>query len=65
MLLAHRVRFASTGSDQVPVDEVGRNIGPYDMQLALADGQTPLVGYGTAVPELGPAAPDRPVGGDV
>ncbi len=54
-VLLARVRFASTGSDQVPVDEVGRNIGPYDMQLALADGQTELVGAGAAVPELGPA----------
>ncbi len=53
-VLLARVRFASTGSDQVPVDEVGRNIGPYDMQLALANGQTQLVGGGAAVPELAP-----------
>ncbi len=53
-VLLAQVRFASTGSDQVPVDEVGRNIGPYDMQWALADGQTQLVGGGAAVPELAP-----------
>ena len=34
MLLA-RVRFASTADDQVPVDEVGGNLGPYDMQMAF------------------------------
>jgi len=53
-VLLARVRFASTGSDQVPVDEVGRNIGPYDMQLALANGQTQLVGGGAALPDLAP-----------
>jgi len=53
-VLLARVRFASTGSDQVPVDEVGRSIGPYDMQLVLANGQTQLVGAGAAVPELAP-----------
>jgi hypothetical protein len=35
------------------VDEAGRKIGPYNMQMALADGQTELVGVGTVVPELG------------
>jgi alkaline phosphatase len=59
-VLLARVRFASTGSDQVPVDEAGRNIGPYDMQLALADGQTELVGAGAAVPELGSAPATDP-----
>jgi len=52
-VLLARVRFASTGSDQAPVDEAGRNIGPYDMQLALSSGQAQLVGAGAAVPELG------------
>jgi autotransporter-associated beta strand protein len=52
-VLLARVRFASTGADQVPVDELGRHIGPYDMQMALADGQTQLVGIGAAVPEFG------------
>jgi len=56
-VLLARVRFASTGSDQVPVDEVGRNIGPYAMQLTLADGQTQLVGGGAAVPDLAPPPP--------
>jgi hypothetical protein len=52
-VLLARVRFASTGDDQVPVDEVGRNIGPYDMQMALAGGQTELVDVGPVVPALG------------
>jgi len=52
-VLLARVRFASTGSDQVPVDEAGRNIGPYDMQLALSSGQTQLVGAGATTPDLG------------
>jgi hypothetical protein len=43
-VLLARVRFASTGDDHVPVDEVGRNIGPHDMQMALADGQSRLAG---------------------
>jgi hypothetical protein len=45
--------FASTEGDQVPVDEVGRHIGPYDMQMALANGQMELVDAGAVVPELG------------
>ena len=63
-VLLARVRFGSTGSDQVPVDEAGRNIGPYDMQLALANGQTQLVG-GSLGARPGPAAGHRVVGGDV
>jgi alkaline phosphatase len=54
-VLLARVRFASTGSDQVPVDEAGRNIGPYNMQFALANGQTQLAGADAAVTDL--AAP--------
>jgi hypothetical protein len=56
-VLLARVRFTSTDDDRVPVDQVGRNIGPYDMQLALAGGQTELVGAGSVVPVLG-AAPE-------
>ncbi len=41
--LLARIRFASTGDDQVPVDQLEGNIGPYDMQLTLANGQTRLV----------------------
>ncbi len=52
-VLLARVRFASTGDDQVPVDPVGRSIGPYDMQMALVNGHTHLVGAVPAVPELG------------
>ncbi len=52
-VLLARVRFASTGDDQVPVDAAGRNIGPYDMELTLASGQTDLVDVGPVVPELG------------
>ena len=55
--LLARVRFVSTGDDQVPVDPVGRNIGPFDMQLALADGQTKLANGPTVAPELG-SSPD-------
>ncbi len=49
-VLLARVRFASTGDDDVPVDEEGRNIGPYDMHMALASGLTRLAG---ANPSLG------------
>jgi hypothetical protein len=52
-VLLARVRFISTGDDQVPVDAAGRNIGPYDMELGLASGQTELVDVGPVVPELG------------
>jgi choice-of-anchor C domain-containing protein len=51
-VLLARVKFSSTDGDQVPVDAAGRNIGPYDMELALASGQTELVDVGTVVPEL-------------
>jgi hypothetical protein len=51
-VLLARVRFASSVDDQVPVDAAGRNIGPYYVQLALADGQTELVDVGAVVPEL-------------
>jgi hypothetical protein len=51
-VLLARVRFASTGNDQVVVDQAGRNIGPYDMRMALADGQTEVVGAGAVVPVL-------------
>jgi hypothetical protein len=52
-VLLARVKFASTGEDQVPVDEAGRNIGPYGMQMALPDGQVVLVGGAEVDPELG------------
>ncbi|TVS21116.1 MAG: hypothetical protein EA424_00535, partial [Planctomycetaceae bacterium] len=52
-VLLARVRFASTGDDQVPVDEEGRNIGPYDMQMALADGLARLAGADTSLAALG------------
>jgi hypothetical protein len=52
-VLLARVRFASIEDSQVPVDELGRNIGPYDMQLALAGGQTVLMDVGAVEPELG------------
>jgi hypothetical protein len=51
-VLLARVRFASTGDDQVPVDEAGRDIGPHDMQMGLARGQTALVGVGVVEPQL-------------
>jgi hypothetical protein len=54
-VLLARVRFASTGNDQVPVDQAGRNIGPYDMQMALAGGQSQLVGGPSVLPVLGAA----------
>jgi hypothetical protein len=52
-VLLARVRFASTGSDQVPVDEARRNIGSYDLQMAFTNGQAKLVGVGATVPSLG------------
>jgi alkaline phosphatase len=52
-VLLARVRFASTGNDQVAVDQAARNIGPYDMQMVLASGQTEVVGAGAVVPVLG------------
>jgi hypothetical protein len=52
-VLLARVKFASTGNDQVPVNEAGRNIGPYGMQMALARGQVVLVGGAEVAPELG------------
>ena len=56
-VLLARVRFASTGDDQVPVDQAAGNIGPYDMQLGLDEGQTRLVGASeAAVPELATAS---------
>jgi hypothetical protein len=51
--LLARVRFASTGSDQVPAEAPGRCVGPYALQLALNQGRTHLVAAGPAVPELG------------
>ncbi len=52
-VLLARVRFASTGDDQVPVDASERNIGPYDMQMVLADGYGRLADGPTALAELG------------
>jgi hypothetical protein len=52
-VLLARVRFASTGDDRAPVDPVERKIGPHDMRLTLANGQTVLVGGGSSVSELG------------
>jgi hypothetical protein len=52
-VLLARVRFVSTADDLVPVDEERRNIGPYDMQMALAGGQSQLVGGQAALPALG------------
>jgi hypothetical protein len=52
-VLLARVRFASTGDDQVPVDELGRKIGPYNMQMALVGGQSRLAGGQSALPVLG------------
>jgi hypothetical protein len=54
-VLLARVRFASTDDDQVPVDQLGRNIGPYDMQLALAGGQVQLVGGAVGEADSGAA----------
>jgi hypothetical protein len=51
-VLLARVRFASTGDDQVPVDEVGE-IGPYDMQMALANGHGRLAEGDIALAVLG------------
>ena len=56
-VLLARVKFTSTGEDQVPVDEAGRNIGPYNMQMVLPDGQVVLVGGAEVTPDLG-ASPD-------
>jgi hypothetical protein len=64
-VLLARVRFASTGDDQVPVDEVGRNIGPHDMQMALAGGQSRLAGSPSVPPALGATRRQRVVGGRV
>ena len=52
-VLLARVRFVSTGDDDVPVDEESRNIGPYDMQMALASGLTRLAGADTSLAALG------------
>ncbi len=52
-VLLARVRFASTGDDQVPVDAAGRQIGPYDMQIALTGGHAALVHPGLVIPALG------------
>jgi hypothetical protein len=52
-VLLARVRFVSSGDDQVPVDKAGRNIGPYAMQIALSGGQSVLVGGGVVEPQLG------------
>jgi hypothetical protein len=55
-VLLARVRFASADGDDVPVDQAAGNIGPYDMQLELANGQTRLVGVSEpTAPELGTA----------
>ncbi len=53
-VLLARVRFASIDEDNVPVDQGGISIGPYDMQLALDQAQTRLVGVdGLTTAELG------------
>jgi hypothetical protein len=52
-VLLARVRFASTGDDQVALDEARRDIGPYDMQMALAGEQIVLTGGGVAESTLG------------
>jgi hypothetical protein len=52
-VLLARVRFASTGEDQVPVDEVGHEIGPYAMQMALANGHGRLAEGDSALAVLG------------
>jgi hypothetical protein len=52
-VLLARVRFASTGDDQVPVDEVRHEIGPYAMQMALANGHGRLAEGATALSVLG------------
>jgi hypothetical protein len=52
-VLLARVQFASTDGDDVPVDQAGWNIGPYNMDFVLANGQTQLVGDVTGAPELG------------
>jgi YD repeat-containing protein len=51
-VLLARVRFASTGDDQVPVDEGGRKIGPFAMPIGLASGQTEVHGGGVPMPTL-------------
>jgi hypothetical protein len=51
-VLLARVRFVSSG-DGVPVHPLGRSIGPYDMQMAMAHGQTVLVGGGSSMSEVG------------
>jgi hypothetical protein len=52
-VLLARVRFVSTEDDQVPVDKANRNIGPYDMRLALASGHTRLADESVVLPALG------------
>ncbi len=52
-VLLARIRFASTGDDQVPVDQAGRFIGPYDMQFGLSNGLTQLADVQPMVPGLG------------
>jgi large repetitive protein len=52
-VLLARVRFASTGDDQVPVDQAGWNIGPYDMQMALASGLARLADGDASLAVLG------------
>jgi hypothetical protein len=52
-VLLARVRLASTGDDQVPVDAVRRSIGPDDMQMALSNGLSRLVGGSASLPVLG------------
>ena len=52
-VLLARVRFASAGDDQVPVDEVERKIGPYNMQIELVGGYARLIEPGLVIPALG------------
>ncbi len=56
-VLLARGRFGSVGDDQVPVVPEDCFLGPYDMQMSLAEGQTQLVGAGSVASELG-GAPD-------
>jgi hypothetical protein len=51
-VLLARVRFASSGDDQVPVVPKDGFLGPYDMTMVLEDGQTRLVNGSTPVPAL-------------
>ncbi|MHC4176255.1 MAG: Ig-like domain-containing protein, partial [Planctomycetota bacterium] len=51
--LLARVRFEPTTADQVPVDEAGHVIGPYDLGLALSDAQLTLTEVGPATARFG------------